>query len=176
MRFSHDKYEMLGPLGCGAMNSVYWGKTRPDGVAVVFKTVSGGRPPRYLDREYRILSKLSHPNVVRVYERFVLGENTLFAMERIDGVSIFDALPRTGLGTLGHVASRVFGQLQNALEYLRDQSIVHADLCPGNLLVDSYGVLKLIDFELCRQLGVDESDYWDSGSIRGPPPTCLQNT
>jgi serine/threonine protein kinase len=39
----------------------------------------------------------------------------------------------------------------------------------GNLLVDPYGVLKLIDFEHCRQVGVDESDYWPAGSVAGTP-------
>jgi serine/threonine protein kinase len=167
---SNDKYEILGLLGQGAMGSVYWGKTRPDGAPVVFKTVVGsvGTPP-HLDREYRIVSKLSHPNIVRVYERFVLDGRMWIAVERIDGVSLFKALPRTKLGALSHVASRIFGQLQDTLEYLHEQGIVHAELSPGNLLVDPYGVLKLIDFEHCRQMGVDESDYWPAGSVVGTP-------
>ncbi|MGD1157482.1 MAG: TIR domain-containing protein [Terriglobia bacterium] len=169
-RFSNDKYEILGLLGCGGLGSVYWGKTRPEGAPVVFKTVVGNvGTPRYLDREYRVLSKLSHPNIVQVYEQFVLDGTLWIAMERIDGVSLFEALPRAGASALSHVAARVFGQLQNALEYLHDHRIVHGDLSPGNLLVDPYGVLKLVDFEHSRLLGVDESEYWPAGSIAGTP-------
>lgn len=90
-------------------------------------------------------------------------------MERIDGVPLFHALPRAGVVGLSDVATRVFGQLQSALDYLHDHRVVHAELSPGNLLVDPYGVLKLVDFEHCRLLGVDESDYWPPGSLVGTP-------
>src|ERR1039458_5351921 len=168
MGFGNDKYEILEIAGRGAFGTVYWGKTRLDGAPVAFKTAPGhDQGPRYLEREYRILSKLSHPNIVRVYDRFVLDDMLCFAMERIDGVPLFDALPRAKARTLSDVARRVFGQLQDALEYLHHQGIVHAELCPGNLLIDPYGVLKVIDFELSRQLGVDESEFWHEGSITG---------
>ena len=184
MGIGNDKYEIVGMLGCGGFGRRYWGKTQPDGASVVIKTVLDNLgTPRYLDREYRILSKLSHPNVVRVYERFMLNDRLCFAMERIDGVSLFDALPRAKVRTLSdvvagvfgqlcslsHVATRIFGQLQDMLDYLHGQGVVHAELSPGNLLVDASGVLKVIDFEHSRLVGVDESEYWPEGSIAGTP-------
>ena len=99
MAMYNDRYEILGTLGRGAMGTVYRGKTRPDGAPAVFKTiVDTAKTPRYLDREYRILSNLSHPNLVRIYERFILNDMVFIAMERIDGVSLFDASRRQDLG------------------------------------------------------------------------------
>ena len=165
-----DKYEILGILARGGMGTVYWGRTRPGGAPVVFKTVVDNvGVPRYLDREYRILSTLSHPNILQVYEKFVVGGNLWIAMERIDGVPLLKALPHSGTLRLGGVATRVFGQLQSALEYLHDHEVVHAELSPDNLLVDSYGVLKIVDFEHSRLLEVDESEYWPTGVIAGTP-------
>jgi serine/threonine protein kinase len=165
-----DKYQILAMLGAGGFGAVYSGRTRPAGVPVAFKTVVGSKePPRYLDREFRILSGLSHPNIVRVYEKFTLDNKLWFAMEKIDGTSIDQAIPQAGDLRLAGVAASVFRQLQSALDYIHGHHIVHAELSPGNLLVTDCGVLKLVDFEHCRVLHLDESEYWPAGTIVGTP-------
>lgn len=167
---NNDNYEIHRPIASGGMGAVYSGRTRPGGVPVAFKTVEFvNQPPPYLDREFRILSGLSHPNIVRVYEKFTLGNKLWFAMEKIDGTSIDRAIPKAADLRLTAFASSVFGQFQQALNYIHARQLVHAELSPGNILVTESGVLKLVDFEHCRVLNIDESEYWSPGTIAGAP-------
>ena len=141
-----NKYEILTLLGRGGLGAVYAGRTRPSGVPVAFKTVEGvNQSPPYLEREYRVLSGLSHPNIVRVYETFTLNNMLWFAMEKIDGVSIDQVIPQTADLRLTGFAASLFCQLQSALDYIHGRRIVHAELSTNNLLVTDTGVLKVVD-------------------------------
>jgi len=165
-----DRYEIFQLLGTGGFGRIYNGRDSKENKQVAIKTVVHNfGTPSYLDREFDILSRLSHPNIVQAFEKFELKGRLCFAMERLDGVPLMRAIGSPCGTTLGEVAVRAFGQLQNGLDYLHENNIVHAELSPGNLLVDEFGVLRIVDFEHCRVLGVDESEYWPEGSIAGTP-------
>ena len=155
----NQRYEILQTIGSGGFGRIYMATDRLDHKQVALKTVIDNvGTPIYLDREFDILSRLSHPNIVHVFEKFRLEGRLCFAMEKIDGVSLLKAIGAPCGQTLGKVGVRAFGQLQNAIDYLHENGIVHAELSPGNILVDEYGVLRIVDFEHCRILGTDESD------------------
>jgi serine/threonine protein kinase len=167
---NYQRYELIRPIGSGGIGRIYMVNDRVEHKQVALKTVVGNvGTPIYLDREFNILSRLSHPNIVHVFEKFRLEGRLWFAMEKIDGVSLMEAIGSPCGETLGEVGVRAFGQLQNAIDYLHENGIVHAELSPSNLLVDEYGVLRVVDFEHCRILETDESEYWTEGSVVGTP-------
>jgi serine/threonine-protein kinase len=119
-------------------------------------------------REARSAARLSHPNVVTIYQVGVQGDVTFIAMEWVDGGSLID-----------HLRQNVFLDWREATEAIRDAAaglaaahgvgIVHRDLKPSNLMrVAGSGVVKLVDFGLARMADV-ASDLTHAGSILGTP-------
>src|SRR5207247_2329061 len=91
------------------------------------------------------------PNIVRVFD-IGEGEGLFFiSMEYIDGAELRSLIGRGDAVTLSRFLS-VFGQLCSVLAYLHSQGTVHSDIQPSNLMLDSQGTLKLIDFGVAREL------------------------
>ena len=100
-----------------------------------------------LQKEYDILSRLSHPGIVRVEGiEVVEGYGECIVMEWIDGVTLSEWLSQSH--TLAE-RKRVARQLLDVLEYVHKHQIVHRDLKPSNIMVTRNGsMVKLIDFGL----------------------------
>ena len=77
-------------------------------------------------------------------------------MEYIDGSDLATLIEKTGATPLPRFMS-IFSQLCSALAYLHSQRIVHRDIQPANLMLDSEGTLKLIDFGIARQYATESS-------------------
>ena len=101
-------------------------------------------------REGRVIARLEHPHVVRVYELGMTDELPYFTMELIDGGSLHDRLadgplePRAAAGLLHTLAL--------AVEHAHVQGVVHRDLKPSNILMTSEGTPKIADFGLAKLL------------------------
>ena len=100
---------------------------------------------KQLEVEVRILSRLSHPNIVQYRGSELLGESHCTYLEYVSGGSIAHLLSR--LGPLPEtVVKQYLTQVVQGLNYLHQQGVVHRDLKCGNLLVDNEGEIKLADF------------------------------
>ncbi len=97
-------------------------------------------------RAREILSRLSHPNIVRLYDAGIENGQAFFALEWIDGVPLRDYCKSQGLSLQERVG--LFLQVVNAVQYAHTHLLVHGELRPTNILVDLDGVVKLIDFGL----------------------------
>ncbi|MCG8421032.1 MAG: protein kinase [Proteobacteria bacterium] len=157
-------YEIHRLLGTGR---VYSALERRAGKRVAVKTVVG-EPSPYLDREFTILSKLDHPNVIKVYERFTSTGRTYFAMEYISEATTLTHY-LSGKQALDSIAVNTFQQLVAALDYLHRCQLAHYELSPDNILIDTNQRLVLIDFEHARWLDGEETALWPEGSIVGAP-------
>jgi len=101
--------------------------------------------------EARTMAKLSHPNIVTIYD-FGRTESGRFylVMEYVDGMSLAHLIEMTTLEP-GHVFS--LGPLIcDALQYAHSQGVVHRDIKPGNILVTPQGEVKIADFGLARSI------------------------
>src|SRR5207248_485751 len=108
-------------------------------------------------RELKVLAQLEHPNVVRVLDAGRIGERWFIALEYVHGVSLRTLLElarkqRRGLSVAMAltIADPVLRALQHA--HTREDrtgkplGIVHRDVTPGNVLISTLGVVKLVDF------------------------------
>jgi len=144
-------------LGRGGMGSVYEGE-RDDGLfeqRVAIKLLSirhwSNELQQSLASERRILARLEHRNIARLYDGGVTADGRSFiVMERIDGEPITEHAAQRGLGLEARV--RLFGQLSAALQYAHQQLVVHADIKPSNVLVAADGSVKLLDFGIAALL------------------------
>jgi len=137
----------------------------PLGRTVAVKVLSGtlAENPRILGRardEARLLSRLQHPNIVRVEELLSIDRRPVIVMEAIEGLSLRELMERRGgTGLSPDVALEAARRTARALEDAycgaasedrRPLRLVHRDIKPGNILLTVHGEVKVVDFELAR--------------------------
>ncbi len=117
-------------------------------------------------REARVCAKLKHPHIVDVY---ALGEKEDYhyiAIEYIAGLSLKDLLQKAAPLPPG-VALSITDQMLQALAYVHQHHVIHRDVKPGNILLNSAGLAKLSDFGLAQIEA--EPTVTQQGSLIGTP-------
>ncbi len=107
-----------------------------------------------LDRflqEARTLSKLHHPNIVRVKAAFKALGTAYYVMDRIKGRELHEAAPPPGQITEAWLRP-ILEEILKALSYVHSQNLLHRDIKPNNILVDENCHPVLIDFGTAREL------------------------
>lgn len=92
----------------------------------------------------------SHPNIVDVYNYFEDNGTAYFVMEYIDGVSFKDYIKVHGEKIDANSAVMIAGEILSALSAIHSQGILHRDISPDNIKINSKGVVKLFDFGAAR--------------------------
>ena len=103
-------------------------------------------------REARVLARLNHPNLARVWDHFRVGDNAYLIMDYVDGQTLEEIVDQTS-GFLPEAAvQRWAGQLCDVLDYLHGQRppVIFRDLKPANVMLDRSDTVKLIDFGIVR--------------------------
>src|SRR5262245_21563657 len=159
--------EILGEVGRGGMGVVYKAR-QPDLdrlVALKVLPPEAGRDPAFAERftqEARALARLTHPNIIAVYDFGRSGDLCYLIMEFVDGVNLRQLL---GAGRLGpDQALAIVPQICEALQYAHGEGVVHRDIKPENLLLDRKGRVKVADFGLAKLLGPAPADGRLTGS------------
>jgi hypothetical protein len=105
-------------------------------------------------READALSRLSHPNVVTVFDRGEVDGQPYLVMEYVEGTSLRDVMRHGPLPA--DEALRVVSSVLAALEHAHANGIVHRDIKPENVLLAQGSVVKVADFGLSRLLGPED--------------------
>jgi len=167
-----DAYEVIGPIARGGMATVLAVRDTRTNDEVAMKLLL----PLELEeearsrfrREFRALSRMSHPNVLKVFEWGLLGDRPWFTMERLHGTDL-----REAVGSWRElVAEERFSRAQNtiqqvarALAYIHDRGLIHRDVTPGNIRVSPDGDVKLMDFGVVKEL--EGAEHTTVGEVVG---------
>ncbi len=117
--------------------------------------------------EARIIAKLDHPNIMKVYA-YEEAENTVWIiMELLEGTLLSKMIKEKGR-IPPEEASKIVEQLASALSYAHSRGIVHRDIKPANVMVGKDGVVKLMDFGIARDEKSD-MNLTKAGIIMGTP-------
>jgi serine/threonine protein kinase len=163
------RYQIERPLGHGAMAVVDLARDLELGRPVALKRLAENLArdaeirPRFL-REARLAARLSHPNVVRVYDVGEWDGRPFIAMEHVDGESLAELLARRGRVPADEAAA-LGAQAARALAAAHDAGLVHRDVKPHNLLLDRDGTLKLGDFGIA--FGLEGTKLTVAGTVLG---------
>jgi serine/threonine-protein kinase len=153
--------QQLGPfaidkeLGAGAMGAVYRGRYNKTGQVYAIKVMSPGlgdtnaAATDRFEREARILKRLNHPNITRLFAVGREKSTRYIAMEYVEGESLDKVMARRGRMTWEEVVS-LGQQLCAALQHAHEAGVVHRDLKPSNIMILPDGTLKLTDFGIAK--------------------------
>ncbi len=164
-------YEILRKLAHGELATVYLARERSSGRELVLKVLhqladsSAGKILDRFLREYELIARLNHPNVVRIHDFGVADDHAYIAMEYCGGGSL---KRRIGAGMDGYEAYRLMRDIAGALGVLHAAGILHRDLKPTNVLFRDDGSLVLIDFGLAKQVAL-KAEVTGAGAIFGTP-------
>lgn len=147
------RYVLLGVLGRGGMGVVHEARDEQVGRRVALKVLHaelGGRHAERLIREARALARLSHPNVVQVYEVGRHDERWFIAMELVTGRTLRDWQRER---PSWRECVKVYLQAGRGLAAAHAAGMTHRDFKPGNCILDARGRVQVLDFGLARQAG-----------------------
>lgn len=144
-------YVLLELVGEGGMGRVYKALHRTMNRVVALKVIrplaQGLQWSERFQREVRATARLNHLNIVLSYDAGISRGNSYLVMEFVDGVDLATLVEREGRLPVKRVVDCVL-QAAHGLAYAHGAGIVHRDVKPSNLLLDSQGKLKLLDLGL----------------------------
>lgn len=149
------KYTLLSRIGSGAQAVVYRAQRDGDGLVVALKVLSAEATAdadflARFRREAKIAQRLSHPNIISIYDYGIQGDINYLVMELADGPNMEEIIDRGG-PMAWRTAADLFLQIGQALIHLRQHRIVHRDIKPANIIMTHVGSVKIIDLGFAKR-------------------------
>jgi serine/threonine protein kinase len=166
-------YEISEWVGGGGQGEVYrarhLGLDRVVAVKILRDADRSGRDnwDRFR-REARVIARLDHPGIVRVYGYDESENRLVLCMEYLAGGSLKDRIGRTGRFALDDAVELLL-TLTAAIAHAHAKGIVHRDLKPANILFTTDGLPKIVDFGLAKVLDDSTTRKTHTGAILGSP-------
>lgn len=152
-----EHYSIVSTLGEGGSSVVCKAQNvKGENFAVKFMKSSDAEKVMAQIVEYRIMHRLNHPSIIRVYELYIDEDRhgTAMVMEHAEGRQLKDLIAKAPKGIAEEHVARIFGQVLDGIAYLHSKHISHRDLHPGNVMVsDDFSKAKIIDFNVGKYYG-----------------------
>jgi tetratricopeptide (TPR) repeat protein len=180
-----DRWRLLELLGSGGQATVWLAEDRTLGQRVALKILPADADERTRARwleEVRQGRRLSHPNLIRIFDVVETSDRPVAVMEYVPGGTLADRVTADGAQPIEAVIGWA-REVLSVLAYLHDNRIVHRDVKPSNLLVAEDGTVKLSDLGLVRHMdrssdltrtleGVGTPRFMAPEQLRGEAPTA----
>lgn len=165
------KYRILKKIGVGGFAEVYLGEHSTLGRQVAIKILRHGfagedEMIERFRRESKSAAKLSHPNIIDIYD---VGENDgiyFFVMKYVEGETLGKKMQRDKK-MAPYDAVHIIKQVADALSYAHDHDVIHRDIKPANVMLDAYKKPVLMDFGIARVQF--EGNLTKTGTLMGTP-------
>jgi eukaryotic-like serine/threonine-protein kinase len=172
--FTIGKYKLLERIGFGGMGQVFlcehmYMRRR---VAIKVLPPAKAEEPAALGRFYRearAAAALDHPNIVRTHDIDQDGNLHFLVMEYVDGSSMLEIIKKKGPMAVDRACNYIW-QAAQGLDHAFRVGVIHRDIKPGNILVDRYGISKILDMGLARFYESDDdmlTKKYDEKSVLG---------
>jgi len=166
--------EIIACLGRGGMGAVYKARQPRLDRFVALKILAPEKQndPQFaerFEREARVLARLSHPNIVSVFDFGEVQGRFYLLMEFVDGLTLRQVMQAGKISPAEALA--LIPKICDALQYAHGQGIVHRDIKPENILIDKQGGVKIADFGIAKIAGVEAQGLGLTGArdVMGTP-------
>lgn len=154
------RFKVLEELGSGSQGVVYKAEQLGTKRIVALKIIREGAfasavERRRFENEVQLASQLKHPNIVAIFECGRDQGRDFFAMEYVAGVPLDVYLSSRTLSVDDTI--RVLLQICDGVNYAHQHGVIHRDLKPTNVIVDSHGRAHILDFGLAKRIVDEES-------------------
>src|SRR5512135_2444842 len=167
------RYEIVGELGQGAMGVVYKATDPLIDRIVAIKTITLSLAQEEREeyearfyQEAKAAGRLSHPNIVTIFDVGRTGDVAYIAMEFLQGRELRDILNDDKLLPVEQVID-IVAQVAMGLDYAHEHGVVHRDIKPSNIMVSRDGHVKITDFGIARMASAGVRTQ--TGMVLGSP-------
>lgn len=181
-RIVGGKYKIVTLLGTGGIGNVYKVEQIFLSQNFALKTLNSQKASdqmiRRFQNEARTASSLNHPNLVKVNDFGLLGEQQPYlVMDYVDGITLSEYIKTNGVMNLEQVVG-CFAQVCLGLSYAHEQGIVHRDIKPSNIMISrtipfgEEGFVKVVDFGIAKLAYAEDGNFQaltTTGEIFGSP-------
>jgi serine/threonine-protein kinase len=169
---NYGRYQILREVGRGSMGVVYQARDPQIDRMVALKVLRQDRVStdafvkRFL-KEAKVIGRLSHPNIVTIYDVGEEQGNVYIAMEFLEGKSLSDILLEK------HPAPKevmeIGVQIAETLDYAHSKGVIHRDIKPSNIIIAPDGRIRITDFGIARIEDSTATLHTQAGEILGTP-------
>ena len=148
------QYVLLEKLGAGGMGQVFKayhpGMERLVAIKVILaKGNTDAETVKRFEREIKAAAKLAHPNIITVYDAGNADGRHFMVMELVKGQDLSEIISQKGQFDTSDTIDYII-QAAKGLKFAHANGVIHRDIKPGNLILDSDGVLKIVDMGLAK--------------------------
>ena len=165
-------HKLVRQIATGSISSVYLSESADVNGLVVLKVLrripddsEGKNAFERFIQEYEVISRIDHPNIVKIFGLGVADDHAFIAMEYFPAGDLKTRI-RSQLDP--QQALKYLTQMASALQAIHSVGVLHRDLKPANVMLRSNDTLALIDFGLAKQMRLD-AELTDTGEIFGTP-------
>ena len=168
------QYEVSRQIGAGGMGMVFAGTDRALGRPVAIKKMREELRVNPQERarfviEAKTVAALHHPNIVDIYAIAEDGADVYLIFEYVDGKTAHELVQTAGRLSIRE-AARVVRSAADALDYAHARGVIHRDMKPSNVMIDSTGRVKVMDFGIARMAKDSMTRYSMTNTVVGTPP------
>ena len=143
-------YQIIKDIGFGTFSTVHLAQSQKTDQLYALKIIDRDAILKtnslgFIEQELRLVSRLSHPNIVKIYDTLYLPKKIVIVMEYCEKGELLDYI-NSGQKLSEEFILRISHQIISALAYLHSRGIAHRDIKPENIVFDSEMNAKLIDF------------------------------
>ena len=151
---SKKRYEIIDEIARGGMGIVYRATDTVLGRTVAYKILAANLKTnkvavKYFLREAQAAAKMTHPNIVTVFDAGEQDGEYYMAMEYVDGQNLKSLVSRQGAFP-EKLTRYIFVHAARGLQYAHERGLVHRDIKPGNMMLTRDKALKIMDFGLAK--------------------------
>ena len=167
--YLQDRYEILGRIGSGGMSVVYKAKCHTLDRLVAIKVLKEefASDENFVSKfkmEAQAAARLSHPNIVNVYDVVDEGDLHYIVMELIEGITLKNYIEKKGF-LENKEAIGIAIQVAQGIAAAHEQHIIHRDIKPQNMIISKDGTVKVADFGIARAVSSQTMNATAVGSV-----------